>query len=111
MVAPGLQATQGMVEAEGEGTQGPVGLVAPAVGKQGAPEVIVEDVDPRGLWEQVLVGFDRTAVGRRTTQRLEGVCVMILMLVDNLIKSNATIVLGYFQSIQSIQSSLYYDIQ
>lgn len=81
--------------------------MAAAVGKQGAPEVIVEDVDPRGLWEQVLVGFDRTAVGRWKTEGLEDVCAMILMLMDNLIKGNATTALGTGVSVNSINMTQY----
>lgn len=64
VVTPGLQATQGMVEAEGEGAEGPVGLMAAAMREQGAPEVIVEDVGPGGFWKQVLVGLDCTAAMR-----------------------------------------------
>ena len=72
VVSPGLQPPKGMVEAEGEGAERAVGLVAAAVGEQGAPEVVVEDVDPRGVGEKVLVGFDCAAAGRRREQEGEG---------------------------------------
>lgn len=51
-----------MVETEGEGAEGPVGLVAAAVSEHGAPEVIVEDICPGSLWQQVLIGLDCSAV-------------------------------------------------
>lgn len=63
VVAPGAQAVQGVVEAEGEGAERTEGLVAAAVGEQGAPEVIVQDVDPRSLRKKVLVGLDGAAGG------------------------------------------------
>ena len=69
VVAPGIKATQSMVEAEGERAERPVGLVAAAVGKQGAPEVVIEDVGPGGLRKEVLVGFDRTAAEEREKER------------------------------------------
>ena len=65
VVAPRPQAVQGVVEAEGERTERSEGLVAAAVGEQGAPEVVIEDVGPRRLWKQVLVGLDRTAVNEK----------------------------------------------
>lgn len=61
VVAPGTQAVQGVVEAEGEGAEGAEGLVAAAVSEQGAPEVVVQDVGPRGLRKKVLVGLDGSA--------------------------------------------------
>ena len=63
VVAPGTQAMQGVVEAEGEGAERAEGLVAAAVGEQGAPEVVVEDVGPRRLRKEVLVGLDGSAGG------------------------------------------------
>lgn len=57
VVAPGTQAVKGVVEAEGEGAEWAEGLVAAAVGEQGAPEVVIEDVGPRSVWEEVLVGL------------------------------------------------------
>lgn len=56
---------QGVVEAEGERAKRPEGLVAAAVGKQGAPEVIVQDVGPRRLGQEVLVGLDGSAARSR----------------------------------------------
>lgn len=50
VVAPGVQAAQGIVEAEREGAEGAERLVAAAVGKQSAPEVIVQDVRPWSVW-------------------------------------------------------------
>lgn len=68
VVAPGTQAVQGVVEAEGEGAEWPEGLVAAAVSEQGAPEVVIEDVGPRSLRKKVLVGFDgSTTRSRRNT--------------------------------------------
>lgn len=49
---------KGVVEAEGEGAERPEGLVAAAVGEQGSPEVVVQDVGPRRLRQEVLVGLD-----------------------------------------------------
>lgn len=69
VVTPGLQPTHSMVQAEGEGAEGPVRLMAATVCEQGAPEVIVEDVCPRGLWKQVLISLDCTAVKRTTKVR------------------------------------------
>lgn len=57
VVAPGTQAVQGIVEAEGEGAERAEGLVAAAVSEQGAPEVIVQNVGPRSLGKKVLVGL------------------------------------------------------
>lgn len=65
VVAPGSQAVQGVVEAEGEGAERAEGLVAAAVGEQGAPEVIVQDVGPRSLGEEVLVGLDGSTTRSR----------------------------------------------
>lgn len=65
VVSPRVQATQSVVETKGEGADGPVRLVAAAVGEERPPEVIVEDVDPRRFGEKVLVGFDSTAVWRK----------------------------------------------
>lgn len=65
VVAEGLQAAQRIVEAEGERAERPEGLVAAAVRQERAPEVVVEDVEPRRLGEQVLVGLDRSAVGQK----------------------------------------------
>lgn len=64
VVTPGLQPTHSVVEAEGEGAEGPVGLMATTVREQGAPEVIIEDVCPGGLWKQVLISLDCTAEKR-----------------------------------------------
>lgn len=50
MVAPRVQATQDVVEAEREGAERTEGLVAAAVGEQSAPEVIIQDIRPRGVW-------------------------------------------------------------
>lgn len=61
VVAPWLQATQGIVDAKGECTEWPIGLVAAAVCEQCTPEIIVEHVGPWRLGKQVLVGFDSTA--------------------------------------------------
>lgn len=65
VVTPGVQAVEGVVEAEGERAERAEGLVAAAVREQGAPEVIVQDVGPRRLRKEVLVGLDGSA-GRRT---------------------------------------------
>lgn len=65
VVAPRIQPAHRMVEAEGEGAEGPVRLMAAAVCEQGAPEVIVKDVYPGGLWKQVLISLDCTAVKRK----------------------------------------------
>lgn len=67
VVAPGTQAMQGVVEAEGEGAERTEGLVAAAVSEQGAPEVIVQDVGPRSLRKKVLVGLDGSAKRSRRT--------------------------------------------
>jgi len=61
VVAPGPLGVQGVVEAEGEGAEGAVGLVTAAVSKQGAPEVVKQDVGPRSLRKQVLVGLNGSA--------------------------------------------------
>lgn len=61
VVAPGAQAVQGVVEAEGEGAEWTEGLVAAAVSEQGAPEVVIQDVGPWSLWDEVLVGLDGSA--------------------------------------------------
>lgn len=70
VVAPRVQAARCVVEAEGQRAEGPVGLVAAAVSEQGAPEVVVEDVDPGRLRQQVLVGLDRAAAGRRRDEAM-----------------------------------------
>lgn len=69
VVAPGTQAVQGVVEAEGEGAERAEGLVAAAVGEQGAPEVIIQDVGPRSLREEVLVGLDGSAKRKRGKEK------------------------------------------
>lgn len=61
MVAPGIQPSDGMVQAEGKSAERPVGLVAAAVGKQCPPKIIVENVGPWGFWEKVLISLDSTA--------------------------------------------------
>lgn len=65
VVAPGAQAVQGVVEAEGERAKWPEGLVAAAVGEQSAPKVVVQDVGPRRLRQEVLVGLDGSAARSR----------------------------------------------
>lgn len=67
VVAPGAQAMQGVVEPEGEGAERAEGLMAAAVGEQGAPEVVVQDVGPRGLREKVLIGLDGPAGEKEKT--------------------------------------------
>lgn len=69
VVSPRVQATQGVVETEGEGADRSVGLVAAAVGEERPPEVIVEDVDPRRFGEKVLVGFNSTAEWRKKNKK------------------------------------------
>lgn len=69
VVAPGLQAAHRVVQAEGQGAEGPVGLVAAAVGQQGSPEVIVKDVGPGRLRKQVLIGLNGSAGKRKTEKR------------------------------------------
>lgn len=72
VVAPGTQAVQGVVEAEGEGAERAEGLVAAAVSEQRAPEVVVQNVGPRGLGMKVLVGLDgSTAESRDNTSTCE----------------------------------------
>lgn len=72
VVAPGTQAMQGVVEAEGEGAERAEGLVAAAVSEQRAPEVIVQDAGPRGLSLKILVGLDGpTAESRENTSEWE----------------------------------------
>lgn len=61
VVAPGTQAVEGVVEAEGEGAEGTEGLVAAAVGEQGAPEVVIQDVGPGSHRKEVLVGLNGPA--------------------------------------------------
>ncbi len=61
VVTPGLQPTRSVVKAEGEGAERTEGLVAAAVSEQGAPEVVIQDVGPWGLREEVLVGLDGSA--------------------------------------------------
>lgn len=63
VVAPRAQGVQGVVEAEGQGAERTVGLVAAAVSEQGAPEVVKQDVGPRRLGEKVLVGLNGSAEG------------------------------------------------
>lgn len=70
VVAPGTQAVQGVVEAEGEGAERTEGFVAAAVGEQGAPEVVIQDVGPRGLRKKVLVGLDGSAKRSRRNKLL-----------------------------------------
>lgn len=65
VVAPGEQAMQGVVEAEGQCAEGTEGLVAATVGEQGSPEVVIEDVGPRGLREEVLVGLDGSTENKK----------------------------------------------
>lgn len=62
VVTPGLHPTHSVIKAEGEGAQGPVRLMAATVCEEGAPEVVVKDVCPGGLWKEVLIGLDCTAV-------------------------------------------------
>lgn len=66
VVPPRAQAVHSVVEAEGEGAEGAERLVAAAVGQQGAPEVIEQDVGPRRLWEKILVGLDGATVKNTT---------------------------------------------
>lgn len=65
VVAPGTQAVQGVVKAEGEGAEWAEGLVAAAVSEQGAPEVVIQDVGPRSFRKKVLVGLDGSTTGSR----------------------------------------------
>lgn len=58
VVAPGVQAVHGVVETEGEGAERAERFVAAAVGEQGAPEVVVQDVGPRSIREEILVCLD-----------------------------------------------------
>lgn len=67
VVAPGFESGYGVVEAEGEDTEGPVGLVGSGVGERGAPKVVEKELVDGGAWEEILVGLDGTA-GR--TQKL-----------------------------------------
>lgn len=46
---------QGVVEAKGEGAEWTERFVAAAVGQLGSPEVVVQDVGPRTLAQEVLV--------------------------------------------------------
>lgn len=69
VVTPRAQAVHGVVEAEGEGAEGPEGLVAAAVRQQGAPEVVIQDVGPRRLREKVLVALDGATAKHRTIIR------------------------------------------
>lgn len=62
VVTPGVQPPRSVVEAEGEGAERPVGLVAATVSEQRSPEVIIEDICPGSFWKQVLIGLDCTAV-------------------------------------------------
>ncbi len=75
VVAPGVQAAQGIVEAEREGAEGAERLVATAMGEQSAPEVIVQDVRPGSVWKEVLVGFDCSAKegGKRKNKTKSGI--------------------------------------
>lgn len=68
VVTPRLQPTHQIVKAEGEGAEGSVRLMATTVCEQGAPEVIIKDVCPWGLWKQVLIGLDCTAEKRKKTK-------------------------------------------
>lgn len=61
MVAPGVEAVQGVVEAEGEGAEWTERLVAATVSEQGAPEVVIQDVGPGSLGKKVRVGLDGSA--------------------------------------------------
>lgn len=61
MVAPRVEAVQGVVEAEGEGAEWTERLVAATVSEQSAPEVVIQDVGPGSLREKVLVGLDGSA--------------------------------------------------
>lgn len=65
MITPGLQPTHKVVEAEGEGAERAVGLVAATVREQGAPEVVIKDVYPGGLREQVLISLDCTTAKKK----------------------------------------------
>lgn len=71
VVTQGLQASHSIVETEGEGAQRPKRLVTAAVREQRPPEVIVEDICPRSLWEKVLIGFDCTTVKKQINSTLE----------------------------------------
>lgn len=50
VVTPRTKAMQGIVESEGEGAEWPEGFVTAAVGEQCPPEVVIQDVGPRGVW-------------------------------------------------------------
>lgn len=67
VVAPGVQASQQVVEPEGEHTQGSVGLVGSTVQQWGPPEVVVEQVPYWGLWQQVWV-LQNSSAGKRRQQ-------------------------------------------
>lgn len=61
VVAPGTQAVEGVVEAEGERAEWTEGLVAAAVSEQGSPEVVIQNVGPGRRRKKVLVGLNSSA--------------------------------------------------
>lgn len=58
MVTPWVHPSDGMVDAEGEGAERSVWLVAPTVSEKCSPKVIVEYMGPWCLWQKVLVCLD-----------------------------------------------------
>lgn len=70
MVAPGIQPSDGMVQAKRKRAEWPVGLVAATVGQKSPPEIIVENVRPWRFWEKVLIRLDSTAKKQNVKKKL-----------------------------------------
>ena len=61
VVAPGLEAAEKVVEAEGEHAERPIGAVGAAVVEGGSPEVVLEQASPWSLRQEVGVAQDGAA--------------------------------------------------
>lgn len=69
MIAPGIQPSDGMVQAKRKCAEGPVRLVAATVGEKSPPKIIVENVRPWSFWEKILVSLDSTAKKNKTYKK------------------------------------------
>lgn len=60
-----------VVETEGEGAERAERFVTAAVGEQGAPEVIVQDVGPRRIREEILVCLDGSTENKQKNKEIQ----------------------------------------
>lgn len=72
VVAPWVHPSNSMVDAEGERAERSVWLVAPTVSEKCSPEVIVEYMRPRRLWQKILVCLDGSAIKDKNSISIEG---------------------------------------